>query len=82
MRAYSLECTQDFFVGRPEEPCSGAARLEHANSGATPLRSAASTAAMHSPNRSGADPPDRGWILAPASDEGNVNVRGSTTPDK
>jgi hypothetical protein len=41
MRAYILERTRDFFVGRPDEPCSGAERLEPANSGVAPLRSAA-----------------------------------------
>jgi hypothetical protein len=57
MRTYILERTRDFFVGRPNEPCSGAARLEPANSGVALLRSAASTVAMRSPDRSGADPP-------------------------
>jgi hypothetical protein len=57
MRTYILERTRDFFVGRPDEPFSGAARLEPVSSGAAPLRSAASTAALRSPNRSGADPP-------------------------
>jgi hypothetical protein len=55
-RAYILEHTRDFFAGRPDEPCSGAARFEPANSRAAPLRSPASTAAMRSPDRSGADP--------------------------
>jgi hypothetical protein len=57
MRTYILERNRDFFVGRPDEPCSGAAHLELANSGATPLRYAASTVALCSPGRSGADPP-------------------------
>jgi hypothetical protein len=57
MITYILERTRDFFAGRPDEPCSGAVRLEHANSGAAPLRSATSTAVLRSPNRSGADPP-------------------------
>jgi hypothetical protein len=57
MRTYILECIGDFFAGRPDEPCSRAARLEPANSGAAPLRSAASTGAIHSPVRSGADLP-------------------------
>jgi hypothetical protein len=54
---YILERTRDFFVGRPDEPCSGVARLDPANSGASPFRFAASTVALHSLNRSGADPP-------------------------
>jgi hypothetical protein len=54
-RAYILERTRDFFAGRPDEPCSGAAHLEPANSGVAPLRSAASTAETRSPDRSGAD---------------------------
>jgi hypothetical protein len=37
MRAYILERTRDFFAGRPDESCSGAARLEPPNSGAAPL---------------------------------------------
>jgi hypothetical protein len=57
MRTYILERTRDFFAGRPDEPCSGAACLEPANSGSAPLRSATSTATTHSPVRSGADPP-------------------------
>jgi hypothetical protein len=56
-RTYILERTRDFFAGRPDKPCSGAARLESANSGAVPLRSATSTAVLHSPNYSRADPP-------------------------
>jgi hypothetical protein len=56
MKTYILECTRDFFAGRPDEPCLGVARLEPANSGAAPLRSAASTVALRSPNCSGADP--------------------------
>jgi hypothetical protein len=56
-RTYILERTQDFFAGRPDEPCSGAARLEPANSRAAPLRSTTSTATLRSPDRSGADPP-------------------------
>jgi hypothetical protein len=54
MRTYILERIQYFFVGRPDERCSGVARLEPANSGAAPLRSAASTAEMRSPDCSGA----------------------------
>jgi hypothetical protein len=57
MKTYILERTRDFFTGWPNEPCSGAARLEPANSGAAPLRSAASTVALRYPNRSWADPP-------------------------
>jgi hypothetical protein len=57
MRTYILECTPDFFAGRADEPCSGAARLEPTNSGAAPLGSAASTAALRSPDHSRADPP-------------------------
>jgi hypothetical protein len=56
-KTYILERTQDFFTGRPDEPCLGPARLEPTDSGATPLRSAASTAVLRSPNCSGADPP-------------------------
>jgi hypothetical protein len=65
-RTYILECTWGFFVGRSDEPCSGAARFEPcsgatrfepADSGAAPLRSATSTAGTRSPVRSGADPP-------------------------
>jgi hypothetical protein len=37
MRTYILERTQDFFVERPDEPCSGAVRLEPANSRANLL---------------------------------------------
>jgi hypothetical protein len=50
MRAYILEHTRDIFVGQPDEPCSRAAHLEPTNSGADPLRSAASMAATHSPS--------------------------------
>jgi hypothetical protein len=57
MRTYILERTLCFLTGRPDEPNSEAARLEPANSGASPLRSAASKAALRSPDRSGADPP-------------------------
>jgi hypothetical protein len=56
-RTYILERTWDFFAGWPDEPCSRAARLEPANSRAVPIRSAASTAVLRSPNCSGADPP-------------------------
>jgi hypothetical protein len=56
-RTYILERTWDFFVGQPNEPCSGAACLEPANSGAALLRFPASTAALRSPDCSGADPP-------------------------
>jgi hypothetical protein len=56
MNTYILQCTRDFFAGRPDEPCSGAARLEPANSGVAPLRFTASTAAIRSPVCSGADP--------------------------
>jgi hypothetical protein len=49
-RTYILERTRDFFAGRLDKPRSGAARLEPANSGAAPLRCAASTAVLHSPN--------------------------------
>jgi hypothetical protein len=55
-KTYILERTRDFFVGRPAEPCSGAARLEPADSGASPLQSAALPAALRSTNCSGADP--------------------------
>jgi hypothetical protein len=34
---YILERTWDFFVWRPDEPCSGAARLEPTKSGVAPL---------------------------------------------
>jgi hypothetical protein len=54
---YILECTRAFFTGRPDEPCSGAARFEPANSEAAPLQSTASTTAIRSPACSGADPP-------------------------
>jgi hypothetical protein len=79
---YILECTRAFFTGRPDEPCSGAAHFEPANSGAAPLRPAASTMTTRSPARSGPDPPPpvlrdgRGWIVAPAGDEGHVNRPG------
>jgi hypothetical protein len=56
MRTYILECTRDFFTRWPDEPCSGAARFESASSGAAPLRSATSTAALRSLDRLGADP--------------------------
>jgi hypothetical protein len=56
-RTYILECTQNFFVGQTDEPCSGAARLEPTNSRAAPLRSAASTAVLHSIDHPGANPP-------------------------
>jgi hypothetical protein len=56
-KSYILERTRDFFTGRPDEPCSGAARLEPANSGAAPLRSTVSTVVLRSPNSSRADPP-------------------------
>jgi hypothetical protein len=56
-RTYILERTRDFFAGRPDEPCLRAARLEPANSRAVPVRSAASTAVLRSPNCSGVDPP-------------------------
>jgi hypothetical protein len=57
MKTYILERTRDFFAGWPNEPCSGVARLEPTDSGAAPLRSTASTAALRSPNCSGVDPP-------------------------
>jgi hypothetical protein len=56
-KTYILEGTRDFFAGRPNEPYSGAARLEPADSGAAPLRSVVSTVALRSPNCLGADPP-------------------------
>jgi hypothetical protein len=55
MRTHILERTRDFFTGRPDEPCSGAAHLVSTDSGAAPLRPAASTAALHFPGCSGAD---------------------------
>jgi hypothetical protein len=55
-RTYILERTRGFFTGRPNKPCSGATRFEPANSGATPLRSAASTAATRSPPARGLSP--------------------------
>jgi hypothetical protein len=60
LRTYILERTRGFFAGRPDKPCSGAARFEPclgparfepADTGAAPLRSAASTAATRSPAR-------------------------------
>jgi hypothetical protein len=62
-RTYILERNWDFFARRPDDPCSGAARLEPANSGAALLRSATSTVAMRSPDRSGADPPASAMAL-------------------
>jgi hypothetical protein len=85
MRTYILERTWDFFVGQPEEPYSGAARLEPANSGATPLRSIASTAALRSPNCSVVDPPTSataGVYPWPHQRRGKHGRLGSTTPDK
>jgi hypothetical protein len=57
MRNYILERTRGFFAGRPDEPCSGAARFIPADSGAALLRPAASTEAMRSLVCSGAVPP-------------------------
>jgi hypothetical protein len=56
-RTYILERTRDFFAGRPDEPCSGAARLEPADSGAALLRFAASMTTIRSLVCSGANPP-------------------------
>jgi hypothetical protein len=56
-RTFILECTCDFFTGWFDEPCSGAVRLEPANSGAAPLRLTASTVVLCSPSCLGADPP-------------------------
>jgi hypothetical protein len=56
-RTYILERTGDFFTGRPDEPCSGAALLVPTNSGAAPLRPTTSTAALHSLNCSRVDRP-------------------------
>jgi hypothetical protein len=53
-RTYILERTRDFFTGRPDEPCSGVVRLVPTDSGAATLRPAASTAALCTPNCSGA----------------------------
>jgi hypothetical protein len=50
VKTYILERTRYFFTGRPDEPCSGAARLEPTDAGAAPLRSATSTTALRSPN--------------------------------
>jgi hypothetical protein len=36
-KTYILERTRDFFTGRPDEPCLGAARLEPTDSGVAPL---------------------------------------------
>jgi hypothetical protein len=58
-KTYILEHTWDFFARRPDESCSGAARLEPADSGAVPLRSTASTARRCAP------PTTRGLILRP-----------------
>jgi hypothetical protein len=84
-RTHILERTRCFFAGRPDKLCSGAARFEPADSGAIPLRSAASTAATRSPARSGADPRPlrrQDWTVAIAGDEGHVNIRGSAATDK
>jgi hypothetical protein len=51
-----LERSWGFLAGRPDKPCSGAARFEPANSGVAPLWSTASMVAICSPARSGADP--------------------------
>jgi hypothetical protein len=61
-RTYILERPRDFFTGPPDEPCSGAARLVPTDSGAAPLRPATSTAALHSPCCSGANPPTSGLV--------------------
>jgi hypothetical protein len=65
---YILERTWDFFVGRPDEPCSGAARLEPTNSGVAPLRSSVSTVKMRPPRplggRSSGLCNGRSWTLA------------------
>jgi hypothetical protein len=79
---YILERTWAFFIGRPDWPCSGAVRFEPANSGAALLRSTASTTTARSPACSGADPPGLrdswGWTVAPAADEGHVDIPGPT----
>jgi hypothetical protein len=83
IKTYILERSRDFFTGRSDKPCSGAARLEPTDSAAAPPRSPASTAALHSPDYSGVDLPTSamagGQSLAPASNEGNV---GSGALDK
>jgi hypothetical protein len=85
-RTYILQRTRGFFTGRPDDPCSGAARLVPTNSGAAPLRPTALMTALRSPDYSGGSSSDlrhgRGWSLASVSDEGNVNVRGSAALDK
>jgi hypothetical protein len=57
MRTHILERTRDFFTRRPDERCSGAARLVPTDSRAAPLRPATSTAALRSPDCSWADLP-------------------------
>jgi hypothetical protein len=56
-RTYILEHTRDFFTRQPDEVCSGTARLERTDSRAAPIRIAASTVALRSPDCLGADPP-------------------------
>jgi hypothetical protein len=85
MRTYILERTLDFFARRPDEPCPGAARLEPANSGVAPPRSAASTTAMCSPSRSRADPPASATVgvgPGPSQRRGKHERLGLQCPDK
>jgi hypothetical protein len=56
-KTYILEHTRDFFAERPNEPCSGAVRLEPTDLGAAPLQSAASMVALRSPDCSRDDLP-------------------------
>jgi hypothetical protein len=81
-----LESTWAFFIGWPDEPCSGAARFKPANSRAASLRAAASAMATCSPACSGADPlvsamaGVESW--PPRGDEGHMNIRGAVAPDE
>jgi hypothetical protein len=82
-RTYILERTCDFFTGRSDEPCSGAVRLEPANSGAAPPRLTASTAVLRSPAARGLmlrPPPRPGLTLGPHQRRGKRVNPGPRRP--
>jgi hypothetical protein len=62
MKTYILERTQNFFVSRSDEPCSGAARLVPIDSGAAPILPTDSTVALLSPGCSGAILPSSAMV--------------------
>jgi hypothetical protein len=95
VRTYILERTRGFFVGRPDKPCSGgctfgallwgcalrARRLGHCSASDCCLNGGNMLPHPLAGLPSGLCD-GRGWTLAPAGDEGHVNVRDSAALDK